>query len=835
MKNRIFKLMIILAALSLVVGACVPRPTPTPPPTPEPSETATPEPAPVVPGDEPYQITGSFSVTNNFVIATYIVEHAVALVDMHGFVIRDQEWEIPVTSQVIGHMAVNEELTGGTFDVNLPLRPEGEFNDVDNDGKDETGVQIFAVSYWPNLYGGPYSEGDDRSQGWPAYLASVKTDSENNDEVTGGTLVIWAPDDAQSFPAGFGTDGLLFTEDDPSAPVPAGYTIVDLDEEPFAFSREASPEMTLYEPTDVALKDYSAMSYTEAFDAMFEVVSKEYAFNGVDGKQPDWEALYAEVKPQVEKAEADQDAQAYYLALRNFVLAFNDGHVGLGGGQIAQNYFTEQVSSGYGFAIRELTDGRAIVTFLTPDGPAAKAGIELGAVVTEWNGKPVAEAIGEIVPFSAPLSTDFSYRYQQARYLLRGKAGDTAEVTFTNPGGAAQIVELTAVQEFDSFSATSIFVGSDPNALPVEFEILDSGVGYVKINSNNDDLNLIIRLFERALKTFQANEVPGIIIDLRQNSGGAPLGLAGFLTDKEITMGQLEYYSEATGKFEPEGQPDKVLPNTKQYPFDKMVLMVGQACASACELEAYGFSQVPGMIVVGETPSSGTEAEVARGQFQLPEGMFLQVPTGRFVLPDGSIFLEGQGVQPTLPTPITEEYALSTGDELLKIAEQAVLQPLGAGIEPSGPPAMLGQVEAEAALSSGAGFLEQKAREEYTEADVSKPGTLTYTVALSESEPLIWNYYWCATSQDVLVENFKNIELYFELDGEEIPLDEMQLFETTTQTNLFCRVYYAALTDWPAGEHHLVVRATFKKVINDGVSDYPAGEYIYDYKVYVKP
>jgi C-terminal processing protease CtpA/Prc len=265
-----------------------------------------------------------------------------------------------------------------------------------------------------------------------------------------------------------------------------------------------------------------------------------------------------------------------------------------------------------------------------------------------------------------------SKRYQQARYLLRAPAGAEASVTFTNPQAASKTVTLKAVSERQSFSFTSLYRGVDRNALPVEAQILASGAGYIKINSNYDDLGLIVRLFERALRTFEANGLTGLIIDLRHNSGGAPLGLAGYLYDKEIVLGQLEYYSDKTGKFEPEGLPEKFWPSQEQYQFDKIAILVGPACASACEIEAYGFSKIPGTAVVGMYPSAGVEAEVARGQFLLPEGMSLQIPTGRFVNLDGSIFLEGTGVPPTIRVPITPENILSPEDVELMTAEEAV-------------------------------------------------------------------------------------------------------------------------------------------------------------------
>lgn len=819
----------------LFLSSCA---SPTAAPTSQPVETQAPTvpPAllPQVPVDGPELVTGEFSYSNDFVVETYFVEHAVALLDLTGFVLRDKEWELPVDSQVLGYVKVDTDKNQGSYRLQLPVKPAGVLNDVDQNGKTDPGVQIFTVGYAPNLSGDPFSVGDDKSLGWPAYLASIKTDAENQDEVTGGKLVVWAPDANQQFPTSFGADHLLFTTDDPVGPLPAGYAFIDLDQEPFGISQKAEEAMTLYEPTDVALKDYSKDTYVDAFKKMFEFVRKEYAFNGIEGKQPDWDALYKDLLPKVEEAEKNKDPKAFYLALRDYTLAFKDGHVGLDGGEIAQEYFASKTSGGYGFAIRELDDKRAVVMFVLQNGPAEAAGIELGAEITAFNGTPIRDAIGKVAPLSAPHSTEFALRYQQARYLLAAEPGATATVTFTNPGQPSKTVTLTAIPERASLQATSLYRGLDPNALPVEFRLLDSGVGYVQITSNYDDLNLIIRLFERALKTFEANQAPGLIIDLRTNGGGSPLDLAGFLTDKEITLGQLEYFSDKTGKFEPEGPIGKVYPKETQYKFNRMALLVDQGCFSACEIESYGFSQVPGMVVVGQYPTGGVEAEVARGQFSLPEEMTLQVPTGRFTLADGSLFLEGKGVEPTVRVPIDETTVFSNEDEVLKRAETIVMVPEGADQKPASSPTFAANSKATNALLYGqAKFLEDLAREQYS-GPPNPNGVHAYTVIVEKPEPLLWVGGWCASNQATLTKNLEKISFEFSVNGETVPADKFQKYEGPAGGQS-CRLYYALVEEWPAGKHELHTRMSIKAEINDGIQNYQPGDRLFDYTVYVKP
>lgn len=630
--------------------------------------------------DQPYKIIGTFTYSNDFVLETYYVEQAAALADMHGFVIRDQEWITPVESQVLGYMDVDYENNTGTFSISLPVVPEGQFNDVDQDSQSDRGVQIFAASYWPNLTGGPYSEGDDPSFGWPSYLASIKTDTENQDEVIGGKLIIWAPDDQQQFPSDFGIDGLLFTKDDPVMEIQAGYSVIDLDVKPFNIIRDSIPALLLYEPTDLEVKDFSSDTFLNAFNKMFSIVEKEYAFTDIPGKSPDWKALYQKIEPLVKVAQEKNDNDAFFEAMRQFTLAFKDGHVGVSGGSSTEAAYSAAISSGYGMAIRVMDNQQVVVSYITPGGPAQSAGIKIGAIISTMNNTPILNAIRSVDPYSGPFSTSFTREYQQARYLTRAPLGESSKWRFTNPGGKEQEVTLIAVDERESFDYSSTYKDMDSNALPVEFSVIpEYSIGYVQINSNYDDLNLAIRLFERALTTFENNNIDNLIIDMRLNFGGSPLGLAGYLTNEVIELGQLEYFSEKTGKFEPSGIRDKILPMTRQYKFSNQILLVGDGCASACEIEAYGFSQVPGMEVFGITPTAGVEAEVARGQFELPGGISLQIPTGRFTLPDGSIFLEGEGVQPTKKVPVTIESVFSENDPVISAVLDYLFSPTNTG------------------------------------------------------------------------------------------------------------------------------------------------------------
>lgn len=698
MKNRLFQILAAAVILSIAQMSCVSytnlisSQSSTPnsssnaltqvPQTPATAPTTVAVQAPSVTTNEPFKITGSFTwtqedggtLTDNILFS----ERQVVLTDLHGFVIRNKQWELPVDSQVLGYVQYDPTTGNGTYEIPLPEVPQGTFNNVGNKNPQDTGVQIFVIDYEPNIYGSPFESGDDRFRGWPGDGSSIKVDVNRDGEITGGKIIVWAPDDKQYFPTGFGADNKLFTADDPAAAIPAGYSVVNLDTNPFTFSQSPQQDVSLIEAQEAKPHDFSNEGYTQAFDDLVTFLKTDYAFDGIPGKQPNWDQVVANIRPRIQQAEQNQDKFGFYEALRDFTYAFKDGHTGISDSSFFQQDFQSNYVASLGFTVHVLDDNSVMVDSVLSGGPAEAAGMKPGAIITQFDGKPVIDVINSEPLFFQLQSSDFAILYEKAIMLTRAKVGDQAAVTFTNPGAASKSVTLTAIGNQDEINVLVNQLGQSPtpNLLPVDLRTLTvtgSNIGYIRVDTNFDDLNLILKLFERGLKEFQQNKVAGLIIDLRDNGGGVPLGLAGFLTNQTINLGQLEYYNKLTGKFEPQDQPDQILPNQEQYHFDKIAVLVGVNCASACELEAYGFSQVPGAVVVGEYPTAGVEAEVSRGQVKMPEGINMQFPTGREVLSDGSLFLEGTGVQPTLKVPVSAANVLSTDDVVLTAAENSIL------------------------------------------------------------------------------------------------------------------------------------------------------------------
>ena len=705
-------LLLLLLSLGLLLAACGEDPTPTPRPTDDDESDAAPTaeivevevtvvvtatPAPVeatpppaadveeppmdvtdLPGppaeitnDEggPVGITGEVEYTNPF-FNVGVAAPVVILEDQAGFVDRDENYLMPVESQTLGQITTDFYTSPFDYSIALPIEPKGGFRDVDNDGEEDTGVQVFAIAYWNNTFGDPFLEERDLGGGgWSTAYAStiISDDPELEREIVGGTFLVYAQDDQQGFPSGFGEDGLLFTEDDPIVTLPQGYTIVNMDSDPFTFDRSRNPVIDLIEPEGAALVDYSDLSYTEAFDSLVDQLKNEYAFTEYKGI--DWEALRDEFHPRFEEADANNDELEYLRALRDFSWQIPDGHIS---GPFIGDDFRAAANSGIGIAIRELTDGRVLVNFLLEDGPAAEAGMELGAEILEMNGQPISDYLDNTISYFAPYSTPHSQRLDQLLFATRFSAGTEVEVTFQNPGGAPQTTTLEVSSEVDSYNFWFEDETRDGFELPLEYDFLeDQGVGYVQIFSFFDNDLLTVQLWERMIQEMNENGVDTIIIDMRRNGGGNGFladQMAAYFFNEPLVTGNTGYYDEDRGEFymNPDYEDAFFLPPEDFRYNGNLVVLVGPDCASACEFFSYDLTLENRATIIGMYPTAGLGGSV--DDVAMPADETFRFTQGRAVDPDGNIHIEGIGVVPDIVVPLTEETLFSEGDPVLEAA-----------------------------------------------------------------------------------------------------------------------------------------------------------------------
>lgn len=648
-------------------------------PTPQPAEPAETSSAIVINKEGgPVSITGSVTYTNPF-FTLGVAQPMIILEDQAGFVDRNEYFLFPPESQVLGQITSDFYTSPFTYSLSLPIEPQGTLRDVDNDNQDDPGVMVFAVAYWTNTFGDPFLEERDMyGGGWSGAYAStrVSTDPRDDNEIIGGKFIIYAPEEGQGFPSDYGPDEKLFTEDDPIVTVPQGYSVVNLDERPFTFDRSESPVIDLIEPDTAALVDYSAETYTAAWDSMVEKLSREYAFTDYYGI--DWDALSERYRPRVETAELSGDATAFALAIRDFLWEIPDGHVGMSL-DLLIDQFTRETDGGVGLAIRELSDGRVIVNFVTPGSPAAQEGIQLGAEILEWGGQPIDDALENTFIWAhQALGTQHTKRLQQLRYVTRSEVGTPVEITYQNPDDEEPVtVTLNAVPERQSFTFSSFNSGVTGNELPVEFSILPSGYGYVSIYSFSDDEYLTIQLWERMIRTFKEQDVPGIIIDMRNNGGGSGFladQMTAYFFDEPLVVGNSGAYNEDLGEFyfDERGADRLYLPAEELRYHGPVAVIVAPSCFSACEFFSYNLTIDDRAAVIGHYPTGGLGGSIR--QFLMPEGITITFTGGRAVDADGNIHIEGQGVAPTHEVPVTENALLGEEDVLLQAAENALTE-----------------------------------------------------------------------------------------------------------------------------------------------------------------
>ena len=624
-------------------------------------------------------VSGSVTVSNPNAIALTSQAYMM-LLDMTAFVERDLTLAQSPESQVIAPL-VGDTGSDQTFELALPIQPQGTSNDVGNGAGAGDGVQIFSVEYIANSVGDPFL-GPYEAGGWGTAQTSLAVRGTDL-EVIGGRLLVWAPDDSQAFPTGFGDDGLLFTDDDPTRSIDAGWTLIDLDADPFDSLRGAE-EMVEILPGDEGFSDYSSQGMVESFRSLVSDLRLVYAFP--DEKDIDFDDLEAEYLPLIEEAEAADDEGAFGLTMYQFALEFNDGHTA---SQIPSRYVAGLIGGRLGFRVKPTDDGNPIVISVTEGLPAADAGIEPGATIVSWDGGSVDDAVVAETQLN-PASSQTDREFEGYQFLTRGPVDDQVEVGFRNPGSVAdQTATLTFVEDVDGRDAAlngSIdYPVDDADELPIQTRLLPSGVGYIRISSFFADPVFFTTAWDYAIRNLDSQGAAGYLIDVRGNGGGLaflPTYIAGSFYDEPFDLYEA-YRPDGEGGRSAFG-PTTIRPVDLGVTDRPVGILTDITCASACEILTAAIAYDPDNLVISYTPTAGVEAGIY--VWYLSGGLYFQSSYIRLENTDGGVFLEGYGVTPNVRIPAEPEFLIYDGEDVaLDQADQAVSR-LADGEDPRNQP-----------------------------------------------------------------------------------------------------------------------------------------------------
>ena len=193
----------------------------------------------------------------------------------------------------------------------------------------------------------------------------------------------------------------------------------------------------------------------------------------------------------------------------------------------------------------------------------------------------------------------------------------------------------------------------------------DDNVGYILISTwNNGDPSMYEPLYS-ALTEFA--DCPGLIIDVRLNSGGnesIAAEFAGCFVDEPVCYATHVYRDKnAPGGFT---APNKrtLSPTTNRAKYrGKIAVLTGPVVMSSCEGFLLMMKTVPNCKLVGATSygSSGNPRT-----YTLPNGVTVNLPSWKSMTPAGECF-EGRGIKPDIPVD-ADRSAFKTRDPVIEAA-----------------------------------------------------------------------------------------------------------------------------------------------------------------------
>src|SRR5215471_13745993 len=255
-----------------------------------------------------------------------------------------------------------------------------------------------------------------------------------------------------------------------------------------------APEPVPRQP--IAAGEQHGLSSTDrinVFEQVWETINQRYydpSFKGVD-----WRNVHDSYRPLVDKVGTDEE---FYEVLKRMVGELHDAHTRFHTPEERRERERLQAVSA-GLSIFDV-EGKPVVVGVEPDTDAARAGVEIGMIVLQIDGKSVEESIAEAKPRVGGSSTERAVRLRLFRMIIDGEPGTTLRLKLARADDSTQDVALTRRIVSDTAEVTS--------------RRLPSGFGYVRLTLWKSPIR---KQFKKALEQFK--DSPGVMVDIRGNPG----------------------------------------------------------------------------------------------------------------------------------------------------------------------------------------------------------------------------------------------------------------------------------------------------------------------------
>lgn len=249
------------------------------------------------------------------------------------------------------------------------------------------------------------------------------------------------------------------------------------------------------------------------------------------------------------------------------------------------------------------------VTGVTPESPAALAGIKVGDLLAELDGERLEGMTAN-----------------EIKKLISGKGDSEFTLSLQSEDGSEREVVLSTATIFSN---------------PIEYELLDSDIGYIKIR------NFEGKCAEgaiAALEELTAQGAKGIVFDVRNNPGGLLSELTKLL-DYLLPEGDIFISADVNGN-------EKIITSDADSVDIPMAVLVNANSYSAAEFFAAALSEYDAAKVVGQQTTGKARAQI---NLPLSDGSAVHLSTSSYLTPGRVDLVETGGLTPDFVVELTEE------------------------------------------------------------------------------------------------------------------------------------------------------------------------------------